>query len=142
MQSRQFGFVCFKSSEDAQKALDHISLDKENSRNKLYVVEAKTKQQRKAELERSSYQFKRSMQMLNLIVRNVDAEVTKEEFESFFSNFGEIRSSKLVPEANMGFVCFTEREAARMAKENTNLVLRNRTLNVSYCEPKESRQKK
>ena len=142
MQSKQFGFVCFKSSEDAQKALDHFSLDKENSRNKLYVVEAKTKQQRKAELERSSYQFKRSMQMLNLIVRNVDAEVSKEEFESFFSNFGEIRSSKLVPEANMGFVCFTEREAARMAKENTNLVLRNRTLNVSYCEPKESRQKK
>lgn len=56
--------------------------------------------------------------MLNLIVRNVDPEVTKEEFEAYFSNFGEIRSSKLVPEASMGFVCFTERDAARMAKEN------------------------
>jgi len=143
MQSKQFGFVCFKTSEDAQKALDHFSVDKENTESKrLYVVEAKSKQQRKAELERSSYQFKRSMQMLNLIVRNVDPECTKDEFETFFGNFGEIRSSKLLPEANCGFVCFTEREAARMAKENQNLVLRNRTLNVSYCEPKESRQKK
>ena len=139
--SKQFGFVCFKNPEDAQKALDHFVADKENTR-KLYVCEAKSKLQRKAELERSAYLFKRSMQMLNLIVRNVDPETTKEEFETFFGNFGEIRSSKLIPEASMGFVCFTEREAARMAKENQNLIPRNRTLNISYCEPKESRQKK
>lgn len=58
------------------------------------------------------------MQLLNLIVRNVDPDCTKEEFETFFANFGEIRSSKLVPEAQLGFVCFTDREAARSAKEN------------------------
>ena len=58
-----------------------------------------------------------------------------------FRNFGEIKSSKLVPEAKVGFVCYTERESARNAKENNNLVLRDRKLTVSYCEPKESRQK-
>ena len=79
------------------------------------------------------------MQLLNLIVRNVDPDCTKEEFEDFFKNFGEIRCSKLVPEASLGFVCFTEREAARMAKENANLVLRYRRLDVNFCEPKESR---
>jgi len=38
------------------------------------------------------------MQLLNLIVRNVDPDSTKEEFKEFFTNFGEIRSVKLVPE--------------------------------------------
>jgi len=28
--SKQFGFVCFKSNEDAQKALDFFSVGKEN----------------------------------------------------------------------------------------------------------------
>jgi RNA recognition motif-containing protein len=47
----------------------------------------------------------------------------------------------LIPELSLGFVCFNERESARMAKENINLVLRNRKLQVTYCEPKEQRQK-
>jgi len=57
------------------------------------------------------------MQQMNLIVRNVDPECTKEEFDSLFRNFGQIKSSKLVPEAKVGFVCYTERESARNAKE-------------------------
>lgn len=77
------------------------------------------------------------MYHFNLIVRNVDPLVTQEEFEGFFRNFGEIRSTKLIPEASLGFVCFIERESARMAKENTNLVLRNIRLSVDFCEPKE-----
>lgn len=145
--SRQFGFVCFKLSEDAQKALDHFSASKDeapepaNKNESLYVCEAKTKEQRRLELAKSSYQFKRSMQLMNLIVRNVDPECTKEEFEAFFRNFGEIKSLKLIPDSGIGFVCFTDRESARNAKENQNLVLRDRKLSVSFCEPKESRQK-
>jgi polyadenylate-binding protein len=145
--SKQFGFVCFKESEDAQKALNHFSVSKENApdpvntNTSIYVCEAKTKEQRRLELAKSAYQFKRSMQLMNLIVRNVDPECTKEEFESFFKNFGEVRSTKLVPEASVGFVCFVDRESARNAKECNNLVLRDRKLSVSFCEPKESRQK-
>lgn len=139
--SKQFGFVCFVKSEDAQKALDHFCVtDKENKG--LFVREFKTKEQRRVELEKTSYLFKKSMQLMNLIVRNVDPECTKEEFTAFFSNFGEVRSTKLIPEHQIGFVCFMDREAARMAKENTNLVLRNRRLDANFCEPKESRQKR
>ena len=145
--SKQFGFVCFKQNEDAQKALNHFSAAKENAPDpadthpSMYVCEAKTKEQRRLELTKSAYQFKRSMQLMNLIVRNVDPECTKEEFEGFFKNFGEVRSTKLVPEASVGFVCFVDRESARNAKESNNLVLRDRKLSVSFCEPKESRQK-
>lgn len=59
--SKEFGFVCFQKSEDAQKALDHFTQyraeDKENQQNadqknadesnrakRLYVCEAKSKQ--------------------------------------------------------------------------------------------------
>ncbi len=145
--SKQFGFVCFKKSEDAQKALDHFSAAKENapdptnSQPPLYVGEAKTKEQRRLDLAKSAYQFKRSMQHMNLIVRNVAPECTKQEFEDLFKNFGEIRSIKLVPEASVGFVCFRDRESAKNAKESNNLFLHDRKMTAAFCEPKESRQK-
>jgi RNA recognition motif-containing protein len=81
------------------------------------------------------------MHMLNLIVRNLDPSTTKEEFDEFFSNFGEIRSSRIVSDAMLGFVCYKERESARKAKETPNLVLRGRDILVFFCEPKETRQK-
>lgn len=82
------------------------------------------------------------MHLLNLIVKNVDPDCTKEEFEAFFGNFGEVKSVKLIPDASIGFVCFNERESARMAKENAELVLRGRKMHADFCEPKESRQKR
>jgi polyadenylate-binding protein len=144
--SKNFGFVNFKSSEDAQKAVDHFKSaaqeNKQDGDKKLFVCEFKSKRQRQLELEKSAYQFKKSMNLLNLIVKNVDSDATKEEFEAFFKNFGEVRSCKVIPEASLGFVCFTEREAARMAKEQPELIFKNRKLCVEYCEPREMRQKK
>lgn len=120
MKSKNFGFVNFKSPEDAQKAVDHFKnaalKGKENGENEkpmLFVCEFKSKKQRQLELEKSAYQFKKSQHFLNLIVKNVDQETTKEEFEEFFKNFGEVRSCKVIPEASLGFVCFTDRDAAR-----------------------------
>ena len=76
------------------------------------MTEAKTKEERQAELAKSTYQWKRSMQYLNLIVRNLDPETTQEEFDTLFSNFGEIRTSRLHQESSLGFVCFKDRESA------------------------------
>lgn len=39
--------------------------------------EAKTKEQRNMELQKSTYQFKKSMQLLNLVVKNVDPSTSK-----------------------------------------------------------------
>lgn len=90
----------------------------------------------------NTYRFKKSIFLLNLIVRNVDPYCTLEEFELFFSNFGTIKRTKLIAEAGIGFVCFTDRESARQAKENPSLMLKNRRLDVNFCEPKEQRQKR
>lgn len=139
--SRGFGFVCFKEWTSARAALDKHAVDGKPEPGQLYVAEAKSKEQRKEELARSSFQFKRSMQLLNLIVRNMSPETTKEEFEEFFGQFGEIRSSKLVPESQIGFVCYTDRESARKAKEMSGTALHNYQLRIDYCEPKEQRQK-
>lgn len=61
------------------------------------------------------------MHLLNLIVKNVDPQCSKEEFEAFFANFGEIKSVKLIPEASIGFVCFQDRDAARACRESNDL---------------------
>lgn len=103
--SKGFGFVCFKDWQDAQKAIDELGQTRDSNEEEsdkkpsLYVREAKTKEQRKLELVKSTYQFKKSMQMLNLVVKNVEPQATKEEFEQFFSQFGQVTNTKLCPEA-------------------------------------------
>jgi RNA recognition motif-containing protein len=110
----------------------------------LYVREAKTKEQRELELQKSTYQFKKSMQLLNLVVKNLDPETTKQEFEEFFSQWGTLNNSKIneINEgAHIGFVSFQDRESARTAKEAAPKILfKNRKLIVNFCEPRESRR--
>lgn len=145
-QSKSFGFVCFRDWQDAQKAIDEFgqvreSNSEEEKQPSLYVREAKTKEQRALELQKSTYQFKKSMQMLNLVVKNVDPATTKEEFEAHFQIFGTVTNSKLCPEAQVGFVSFQDRDSARQAKEHAaKTPLHNRRLHANFCEPRESRR--
>ena len=83
--SKGFGFVCFKDSHDAKKALEAFS-DNDRSEashgsDRLYVVEARSKEQRQMDLQKSTYRFKMSMMYLNLIVKNIDPTTTEEEFQ-------------------------------------------------------------
>jgi len=57
------------------------------------------------------------MQFMNLVVKNVDASTTKHEFEDFFRGFGQVSNSKLIPDAQLGFISFHDRDSARNAKE-------------------------
>mmetsp|Transcript_4734 Transcript_4734/g.3275 ORF Transcript_4734/g.3275 Transcript_4734/m.3275 type:complete len:115 (-) Transcript_4734:867-1211(-) len=94
-----------------------------------------------AELQKKNYQFKRSMQFLNLVVKNIDPQTTEDEIKQIFSQFGEIKNVKFNSESCTGFVCFNDREAARAAKEQTNQIqLHNRVLHVAFCEPREQRR--
>ena len=76
--SRGFGFVCFKNWEDALKAKEAFNSD-DGRLPKMYVSESKTKEQRQIELAKKTYQYKKSMMYMNLIVKNVEPSTTDAE---------------------------------------------------------------
>ena len=83
--SKGFGFVCFKDWQDAHKALTAFEEARASHTSTLYVAEFKSKEQRQKELQKKTYQFKKSMQKLSLIVKNVDGSATEEQIREFFS---------------------------------------------------------
>jgi len=83
--SKGFGFVCFKEWQDAFKALTSFEEARTNNTSTLYVAEFKSKEQRQKELQKKTYQFKKSMQKLSLIVKNVDQNATENQVREFFS---------------------------------------------------------
>jgi len=85
--SKGFGFVCFKEWQDAHKAL--IACEEARGKGQtLYVSEFKTKEQRQKDLQKKTYQFKKSMQKLSLIIKGVDQQATEEQIREFFEQFG------------------------------------------------------
>ena len=81
------------------------------------------------------------MMYLNLIVKNVDPQTTESELRDFFAQFGNVQNVKVIAEAQMGFVSFTDRESARAAKQAVSEILfKGRHLFVAFVEPKETRR--
>ena len=75
--SRGFGFVCFANWTDAKKALDHFRKLFDEIQGGIYVCEAKSREQRQQEVAKKTYQWKKSMMYLNLIIKNVDPSTTE-----------------------------------------------------------------
>lgn len=139
--SKGFGFVCFKEWQDAHKALTQFAEDRANQKSTVYVAEFKNKEQREKELQKRTYQFKKSMQFLNLIVKNVESTATEDDLRKFFDQFGQVHGVKILAEAQCAFVSFKDRESARSAKAACSQhQFSGRILYANFCEPKESRQ--
>ena len=138
--SRGFGFVCYKNWEDALKAKEAFNSD-DGRLPKLYVTESKTKEQRQIELAKKTYQYKKSMMYMNLIVKNVEPSTSDAELQDFFSQFGSVANAKVIAEASLAFVSFKDRESARASKAATSETLfKGRQLYANFCEPKEQRR--
>ena len=118
--SKGFGFVCFKNWQDAQKALESFNQEldegEEKEDSKLYVNESKSKEQRQLEIAKKTYQFKKSMMYMNLIVKNVEPSTSEAELTEFFTQFGNVANVKIISEASLAFVSFKDRESARASK--------------------------
>jgi len=97
-------------------------------------VEAKSKEQRAQELQKKAFNYKKSIQYLNLYVKGFDFTTTDDELEAFFSEFGEVKNVKIVPGCGFGFVSFHDRESAKNAKEQASArFFKGKNLMVNYC---------
>ena len=75
--SRGFGFVCFQRWQDAKKALDNFKKLADELSGGVYVSEFKSKEQRQQEVAKQTYQWKKSMMYMNLIVKNVESSTSE-----------------------------------------------------------------
>jgi polyadenylate-binding protein len=134
--SRGFGFVCFDKPLEAVKAIAEL-----NDYQGLYVCEAKSKEKRQEEVKKSTFNFKKSMSLVNLIVKGFDQETPIQDLERYFAEFGQVRSVKVLADKTRAFVCFNDRDSASRAKENAGQKLLNgQRIYSNFVIPKEVRQ--
>jgi hypothetical protein len=106
------------------------------------VREALSKEQRQQELNRRTLSFKKSLQYLSLHVKGFRLGTTAQEVIDFFHGQSgqEVKGVKIT-NTGAALVSFTDREAARVAKERINGALFNgRELEAYYFEPRELRE--
>ena len=139
-ESKGFGFVCFKESVAAERAVQavqkHEAAAAEDGEAKdadgaalgvrlsdLYVREAKKKSVRLAELQMSNFKYKKSIMFFSLFVKNFPVGTTDEELRIYFQTAcqGEVSRVNIVPGTQQAFVNFEKQDQCKMAKEFAGL---------------------
>jgi len=87
--SKKFGYVCFKTQESADNALEMHDTMIEDSDMPLYVQRHEKKSARREELIKK---FKKQ----NLFVTNFGENVTEDILRDFFSQYGSIQNVKIL----------------------------------------------
>ena len=94
-----FGFVNFKSVDDAARAVAEMNEFQLNDKVKLYVGRFQNKTERLAELRRVYEERKmerlKKYQGVNLFLKNLDDKIDEERLKKEFALFGEITSVKV-----------------------------------------------
>lgn len=108
-----YGFVHYETNDAADAAIEQVNGMLLNDK-KVFVGHHIPKKERQAKIEEAKAQF------TNVYAKNVDLEVTQDEFEKLFTQFGSITSCVLSvdEEGNsrgFGFVNFESHEAAQKA---------------------------
>lgn len=108
-----YGFVHYETQEAADNAIQHVNGMLLNDK-KVYVGHHIPKKERLAKIEEARARF------TNVYAKNVDLEVTQEEFEELFKKFGAITSCVLSVDEEgksrgFGFVNYEDHDAAQVA---------------------------
>jgi len=111
--SKGYGFVHYETAEAAEHAIKAVNGMLLNDK-KVYVGLHISRKERQSKLDEIKAQF------TNLYVKNIDLEVTQEEFEKLFSNYGAVTSALISVDdegrsKGFGFVNFEKHEDAEKA---------------------------
>lgn len=111
--SRGYGFVHYETAEAAQNAIKHVNGMLLNEK-KVFVGHHIPKKDRQSKFDEMKANF------TNVYVKNIEADVTDEEFRDLFAKFGGITSATLARDENgqnrgFGFVNFSEHKCAAEA---------------------------
>jgi len=138
-QSKGYGFVHYEDESSCQAAMDKVN-GKMLKEKIVYVGPFKSKKEREDEAGGPLEQVYQ-----NVFVKNLDVNITEEEFKALFEKFGTITSfvlksyedgaKKGFPSTKFGFVNYDTQEAAKAAVDGMNDTEHNgRTV---FCGPAE-----
>ncbi|KAK3945633.1 Polyadenylate-binding protein, cytoplasmic and nuclear [Diplogelasinospora grovesii] len=117
--SKGYGFVHYETDEAASQAIKHVNGMLLNEK-KVYVGHHIPKKDRQSKFEEMKANF------TNVYVKNIQADVTDDEFRKLFEKFGDVTSSSLARDnetgksRGFGFVNFTTHESASKAVDELN----------------------
>ena len=116
--SKGYGFVHYETTEAAENAIKHVNGMLLNDK-KVYVAHHVSKKERLGKAEEAKQNF------TNVYVKNIDPDVTDDEFNALFEKFGIITSSSLARDEDgkgrgFGFVNYEDHEAANQATDELN----------------------
>ncbi|EPS40408.1 hypothetical protein H072_5779 [Dactylellina haptotyla CBS 200.50] len=138
--SKGYGFVHYETAEAATNAIKHVNGMLLNEK-KVYVGHHIPKKERQSKFDEMKANF------TNVYVKNIDAEVSDEEFRTLFEKFGQITSASLARDGDsgqargFGFVNFSSHEAAAAAVEALHdTELKGQTLFVGRAQKKHERE--
>ncbi|KAL0946582.1 hypothetical protein HGRIS_012784 [Hohenbuehelia grisea] len=114
--SKGYGFVHYETGEAAENAIKSVNGMLLNDK-KVYVGHHISRKERQSKLDEMKAQF------TNLYVKNLDTEVTQEEFEKMFQAHGMVTSAVIQTDEEgkskgFGFVNYEHHEEAQKAVDN------------------------
>ncbi|KAL2835310.1 hypothetical protein BJY01DRAFT_252777 [Aspergillus pseudoustus] len=137
--SKGYGFVHYETAEAANNAIKHVNGMLLNDK-KVFVGHHISKKDRQSKFEEMKANF------TNIYIKNIDPEVTDEEFRTLFEKYGEITSATLSRDGEgksrgFGFVNFSTHESAQAAVEEMNdKDVRSQKLYVGRAQKKHERE--
>ncbi|PGH29498.1 polyadenylate-binding protein, cytoplasmic and nuclear [[Emmonsia] crescens] len=117
--SKGYGFVHYETAEAATNAIKHVNGMLLNEK-KVFVGHHIAKKDRQSKFEEMKANF------TNVYVKNLDTEVSNEEFRELFEKYGDITSASLSRDSEtgksrgFGFVNFVNHESAAAAVDELN----------------------
>ncbi|KAF0521264.1 polyadenylate binding protein [Gigaspora margarita] len=137
--SKGYGFVHYETAEAAENAIKQVNGMLLNDK-KVYVGHHIPKKERQSKLEEIKAKF------TNIYVKNLDTEVTEEEFRNLFQSFGKITSAVIASDEagnskGFGFVNYeNHEEAARAVNDLHDTELKGKKLFVARAQKKHERE--